>query len=169
MAFRGIARWGAAAIAVGLALAGGYLSGVQETGVQETGVQETGGVGADPRNPVLVAEGQTIYQQHCASCHGARGEGQPHWQQRQANGRLPAPPHDPSGHTWHHPDPHLFIMVKNGVAALAPPGYQSDMPAYAGVLSDRQILAVLAYIKSRWPPDVLLRQETRTAAFLAGR
>ena len=29
------------------------------------------------------------------------------------------------------------------------------MPAFGGVLSDEQILAVLAYIQSRWPKQVM--------------
>lgn len=40
----------------------------------------------------------------------------------------------------------------------APPNYQSDMPAFGGVLRGEEILAVLAYIKSTWPPRVLAYQ-----------
>jgi mono/diheme cytochrome c family protein len=36
----------------------------------------------------------------------------------------------------------------------APPGYQSDMPGFGGALSDDEILAVVAYIKSTWPDEV---------------
>ena len=105
---------------------------------------------ADPRDAQKVALGAKLYAANCASCHGARLEGQPQWQRRLPNGRLPAPPHDESGHTWHHPDDMLFNMVENGVTAYAPPGYQSNMPAFAGRLSDDEIWAVLAYIKSHW-------------------
>src|SRR3546814_13874276 len=74
-----------------------------------------------------------------------------------SNGRLPAPPHDKSGHTWRHPDAMLVDMVKNGLVPgkTAPPGYVSDMPAYRDILSDQQIIAVLTYIKSTLPPKVL--------------
>jgi mono/diheme cytochrome c family protein len=105
---------------------------------------------ADPRDAAKVARGEKVYAANCASCHGARLEGQPQWQRRLPNGRMPAPPHDESGHTWHHPDAVLFGITKNGVAAYAPPGYESDMPAFGGKLSDEEIWAVLAYIKSRW-------------------
>ena len=102
-----------------------------------------------------IAEGQTIYAQHCASCHGANLEGQPRWQRPLPNGRMPAPPHDDSGHTWHHPDEVLFGITKHGlVPPYAPPGYQSDMPAFGDRLSDAQIRAVLAYIGSRWSRPV---------------
>jgi mono/diheme cytochrome c family protein len=112
----------------------------------------------DPDDPAQVALGQGVYAAQCASCHGGNLEGQPNWRERQANGRLPAPPHDASGHTWHHADATLFGITKRGLAPYAPPGYQSDMPAYAGVLSDEEIAAVLAYIKSRWPPEIRARQ-----------
>ena len=105
-------------------------------------------------DPQQVARGAAVYAARCAQCHGANLEGQPNWQQPQANGRLPAPPHDASGHTWHHPDELLFGMVKNGLSAYAPAGYQTDMPAFAGVLTDDEIAATLAFIQSRWPPPV---------------
>ena len=111
---------------------------------------------ADPRDPAHIALGTKVYAQHCAACHGAKLEGQPNWKQRLPNGRLPAPPHDDSGHTWHHADEVLFAITRNGpVPPYAPPGYESDMPAFKGKLSDDEIWAVLAYIKSRWTQQVL--------------
>ena len=108
---------------------------------------------------VDLALGEKLYAQHCASCHGANLEGQPDWRKRLANGRFPAPPHDASGHTWHHPDEVLFAVTKLGlVPPYAPAGYQSDMPAFGGKLSDREIRSVLAYIESRWSPEVRKRR-----------
>ena len=99
--------------------------------------------------------GKAVYVQHCASCHGLKLEGQPDWRRPLANGRMPAPPHDDTGHTWHHPDEVLFGITKNGlVPPYAPAGYQSDMPAFAQTLSDQEMRAVLAYIASRWSPEV---------------
>ncbi len=114
------------------------------------------GCGDDPRpDPAQLALGQTIYAQHCAACHGTKLEGQPDWRRKLPNGRMPAPPHDDSGHTWHHPDAVLFAITRQGlVPPYAPPGYQSDMPAFAGQLSDAEIRAVLAYISSQWSAEV---------------
>lgn len=107
-------------------------------------------------DPAFVALGKKIYDRQCASCHGANLEGQPDWQRRLPNGRFPAPPHDDSGHTWHHPDTLLFGITKYGVVPpYAPSGYQSDMPAFKDVLSDEEIRAVLAFLESRWSPKVL--------------
>lgn len=116
--------------------------------------------GADPNDVVQIAQGKAVYAEQCASCHGVRLEGQPDWQTRKPNGRLPAPPHDASGHTWHHPDADLFKITKQGVAAFAPPGYESDMPAFGGALGDAEIWAVLAYIKSSWPEEIRRRHAT---------
>ena len=109
---------------------------------------------ADASDPELVALGAAVYGEHCASCHGRNLEGEPNWQRRRLDGTLPAPPHDATGHTWHHPDEQLFRLTKYGPAAMAGEGYRSNMPGFADVLEDREIEAVLAYIKSRWPADV---------------
>lgn len=113
----------------------------------------------DSTDARVLALGERVYRRECASCHGAQLEGQPDWQARLPNGRLPAPPHDRSGHTWHHPAEQLFAIVKHGLQVFAPVGYESDMPAYAGRLSDAEIWAVLAWIKSTWPADVRGRHD----------
>jgi mono/diheme cytochrome c family protein len=113
-----------------------------------------------PDDATVVARGKSVYVAQCASCHGANLEGQPNWQQRDAQGLLPAPPHDPSGHTWHHPDEQLFLIVKHGVAKAAGlAGYRSAMPAYDGVMSDDDIVAVLSYIKAQWPAPIRARHD----------
>lgn len=113
-----------------------------------------GGVEFYPDDPAVVAEGQAVYQANCASCHGAKLEGQANWQSVKADGKLPAPPHDVSGHTWHHANSLLFGMTKFGPAKYIGDDYKSDMPAFENVLSDKEIIAVLSYIKSQWPVDV---------------
>ena len=115
----------------------------------------------DHTDRALIARGEPLYRQHCAACHGARLEGQPDWQSRNAQGKLPAPPHDDTGHTWHHDDTVLFEVTKYGITRHAPPGYQSDMPAFGKTMTDEEIVAALAYIKSRWSPGV---HEKRAAA-----
>jgi mono/diheme cytochrome c family protein len=113
-----------------------------------------------PDDAQLTALGESVYRAHCAACHGARLEGQPNWRERLPDGRMPAPPHDASGHTWHHADDVLFRITKFGVGAVAgQPGYPSVMPRYEGVLSDAQIVAVLSWIKSQWPPEVRARHD----------
>jgi mono/diheme cytochrome c family protein len=119
---------------------------------------------ADPDDSAQVARGKPVYERYCAACHGAALEGQPSWQVKLPSGRLPAPPHDASGHTWHHPDSVLFGITKHGLVPgkYAPPGYQSDMPPFDIALSDDDIWAVLAYIKSSWPTDIRKAQHAMT-------
>ena len=113
----------------------------------------------DHQDAAVVAMGQEIYAAHCASCHGANLEGQPNWRERLANGRLPAPPHDENGHTWHHSDQQLFELTKFGTAAFVGGDYESDMQGYADVLRDDEILAVLAFIKSSWSKEIRGRND----------
>ena len=100
--------------------------------------------------PASGTDGKVLYQTRCASCHGARGEGQPDWKSKKANGTYPAPPHDPSGHTWHHADGLLFRIVRDGGQAAAGPGFTSAMPAWKDTLTDAQIRSTLEYIKTLW-------------------
>ena len=103
----------------------------------------------------VVKLGENRYQDHCAGCHGWNLEGQVNWHKRDQDGYLPAPPHDETGHTWHHADKLLFEMTKYGLQAIAGGDYKTRMPAYEGTLSDDDIVAVLSYIKSRWPDKVI--------------
>jgi mono/diheme cytochrome c family protein len=111
-----------------------------------------------PEDTRLLAVGRKAYVAQCAACHGQRLEGQPNWRERGADGRLPAPPHDASGHTWHHPDEVLFRITKYGVVKAANlKNYESAMPAFEDRLSDEEIVAVLSWIKSTWPPEIRAR------------
>lgn len=98
-----------------------------------------------------IALGKALYAENCASCHGARLEGQPDWRSPRVDGRLPAPPHDATGHTWHHADAQLLAIIRRGTAAVVGGGYESDMPGFAGILSDAESVAVLDFIKSTRP------------------
>ncbi len=133
------------------------------------------GVAADPTSLIIdvndqavVDRGRAVYERWCASCHGIKLDGQPNWRERLSSGRMPAPPHNASGHTWHHPDAALFAMTKHGLVpgVMAPDGYESDMPAFSNTLTDPEIVAVLSYIKSTWPEEIRAKQREITARFL---
>ena len=124
---------------------------------------------ADGVDPATIQLGQQLYASNCAACHGANLQGQPDWKHRLASGRMPAPPHDVTGHTWHHSDRDLFNLTKLGVAAVMGDGYESDMPAFGGKLSDDEIKAVLDYIKGTWPARAQQSQAKITAADTASQ
>ncbi len=112
-----------------------------------------------------LSNGQSLYAEHCAACHGANLEGQPDWRTPDENGVLPAPPHDETGHTWHHDNYLLFEYTKlGGEAALAArgvTGFSSGMPGFGDTLTDEEIWDILAYIHSTWPERVQDIQATR--------
>ena len=121
---------------------------------------QAGGHALRPDDAKVLARGKQVYAAQCGACHGATLEGQPDWRERGLNGLLPAPPHDASGHTWHHADDVLFRITKHGVAkAVGLKDYLSAMPIYESVLSDDEIIAVLSWIKAQWPTAVRQRHD----------
>ena len=145
------------AAAAGVAAAAAIVAGVL---ILVPDADDPGAPLLRPDDPVIVAGWRALYETHCASCHGEALQGQPDWQRRRADGRLPAPPHDETGHTWHHPDAVLFALTKFGPArVIGDPTYASDMPGYETVLADGEIIAVLSYIKSTWPDEIRRRHD----------
>ena len=102
----------------------------------------------------IIENGKQIYSKNCASCHGINLEGQKNWMSRLPDGLMPAPPHDETGHTWHHSDRFLFMVTKYGIEELIGEKYLNNMPVYKDILSDEEIIAVLSYIKSTWPSKI---------------
>nr|WP_238364322.1 cytochrome c [Mesobacterium pallidum] len=115
-----------------------------------------------------IETGASLYAEACAACHGAWLEGQPDWRQPGPDGVLPAPPHDVTGHTWHHDTPLLLeYTLRGGKAALAARGvtdFASGMPAFEGTLTEEQVLDILAFIRSTWPEEAQQVQSARTHA-----
>ena len=114
-----------------------------------------------------VQSGASLYHEYCAACHGADLEGQPNWRSPNPDGTLPAPPHDESGHTWHHGDRLLFDYVKLGgaeaMAARGASGFKSAMPGFAESLTEEDIWDILTFLKSHWSQRARAYQEQVTA------
>ncbi|MBT3703128.1 MAG: cytochrome c [Alphaproteobacteria bacterium] len=117
-----------------------------------------------PGESSVVRLGKKVYAVNCASCHGDKLQGQINWQQRNANGNLPAPPHNETGHTWHHNDKLLFDLTKKGLKVIAGADYKTNMPTYEDILSDQEIIAVLSFIKSTWPEEIRTRHDAMNKA-----
>jgi mono/diheme cytochrome c family protein len=101
-------------------------------------------------DPNQVVRGRQVYIQNCARCHGQNAEGAPNWQQPDARGDLPPPPHDDSGHTWRHSDAQLAEIIRNGLRDRFNKTPELTMPPFKGQLTDEEIAAVISYFKSLW-------------------
>lgn len=112
-----------------------------------------------------LTNGYNNYQEYCASCHGVNLEGQPNWRDFKEDGSLPAPPHDETGHTWHHDTKMLFEYTKFGgqktLEAVGVTDYKSGMPAYEDLLTDEEIWEILSFIRSTWPKHIQEAHATR--------
>ena len=114
-----------------------------------------------------VARGATLYAETCAACHGAALEGAADWRGRNEDGSFRAPPHDETGHTWHHADAQLFAITKFGTEEVTGGAVVSDMQGFGEVLTDDEIRAVLAFIKAQWPERVIARHNELNRRFEA--
>jgi mono/diheme cytochrome c family protein len=111
--------------------------------------------------------GAAVYEARCASCHGSRGEGAAGWTRPGPGGVYPAPPHDSTGHTWHHADGLLYRIVTRGTAAATGDTLHAAryaMPGFDSTLSPREIHAVITYLKAGWTPAQRRRQAEASRA-----
>lgn len=109
-----------------------------------------------------VSRGRQVYVQYCASCHGANAEGARNWQQPDARGNLPPPPHDDTGHTWRHSDQQLAEIIRGGMRDQFNKTPELTMPPFGNQLSDQEIADVITYFKSLWSPEHRRFQEVET-------
>lgn len=81
--------------------------------------------------PLLAAdpnEGSRVYNEQCAYCHGTDGSGE-----------LPGLPNFQRGERLMQTDQSLFRVISDG---------RGSMPAFAGLLDEREILDVIAYLRT---------------------
>ena len=114
-----------------------------------------------------IDKGKRVYETQCASCHGKRAEGAPAWREPDANGEMPAPPHDRTGHTWKHGDGMLYRIVRDGWRDPFNKTKRLTMPPFGDQLSPNEIRAVIEYLKTLWTPEQrrFQRDESRKAPY----
>ncbi len=107
-----------------------------------------------PPDLTELALGRSVYRTYCAQCHGMQGQGAPNWQEQNSDGTFPPPPHDSTGHAWHHGDDFLYRIIRDGGQFLEEemPGFTNAMPTFGNCLSPEEIRTVIIYIKSLWGP-----------------
>ena len=107
------------------------------------------------------ARGAKIYEQHCADCHGDRGEG--------AVGAFPALAANRA--VVLHVPANLIRAVLSGGYLPATRGNPRPygMPPFSHVLDDSDIAAVLSYIRSSWGNDASPVSALEVQQYRAGR
>lgn len=105
-------------------------------------------IAADPE----LVSGQANYYLRCVHCHGYSGEGQltTTTENTRGLGMHIVPPHNGTGHTWEHPDQLLMEVIRKGIQN---PLDQYPMPAFEGVMTDKEMRQVLTYIKLWWTDE----------------
>ena len=111
-----------------------------------------------------MAFGSRVYGRICANCHGTELDGQLGWEEPLKDGTRLAPAHSADGGTWKHSDDSLFNVVKFGGESMKPDGGVSRMPGFDKKLTDEEIWAVIAFIKSTWPNSVQEQQRGKSTA-----
>ncbi|MEH6527941.1 MAG: cytochrome c [Sneathiella sp.] len=128
----------ATSILVGTILSIATLLAVQAISINMSAANDHT-VEAQLTTPEELANGRIIYGANCASCHGENLEGEQNWRSIKPDGTMPAPPHDKSGHTWHHDDQLLFAYTKEGGQSVIGGSFKSGMPGFGETLTDEEI------------------------------
>ena len=83
---------------------------------------------AMPLHAEDVVKGSQLYRMHCVGCHGANGVSP-----------MPNAPSFARGERLMQPDMALVAAIRSGRAA---------MPGYFGILNDRDMLDIVAYLRT---------------------
>ena len=106
-----------------------------------------------------IDEGQKVFSNNCAACHGSEGQGLTEdWKKSMPDGSYPPPPLNGTAHTWHHSKEQLLRTINNGGIPLG-----GVMPAFADKLTEKEKEAVMAYFMSLWPERIYEAWEQRNA------
>ena len=98
-------------------------------------------------SPESLIRGASLFQGHCARCHGPEAQGHPDWQNPQV---VAAPPLNGTGNDWKRRKQDMIVVIKNG----AKRGGIPVMPGWDGRLSENDIDAIINWYQALWPPDV---------------
>jgi mono/diheme cytochrome c family protein len=115
-------------------------------------------VTADRFNEAQVSLGGSLYIANCAFCHGDNLEGKPGWDGHYPSGRRPALPLNGETEITRLSDQDIMDVTKYGGQPFSPADYENDMPGFEMQLSDADIWAIVAFIKSRWSDEAIERQ-----------
>lgn len=93
---------------------------------------------ADPSESL----GAQIYHNKCAGCHGRKGEG--------VSGLFPPLAHDPAVTETHPRDVIQAVLFGRHGSIIGGVTYKVYMPPWAGQMSDKEVAAVINFVRSNW-------------------
>ncbi len=106
-----------------------------------------------------VSNGETLFDSHCAACHGQRASGlADDWRKTDSAGNYPPPPLNGTAHAWHHP----LVMLEKTLAEGGAE-YGGLMPGFSGSLTRAERLATIAYFQSLWSAETYAKWEAINA------
>jgi mono/diheme cytochrome c family protein len=146
-----VSGWILAGLALCLALA---ACAPADEGVRVQGV---------PMTSADLVQGHVLYQAYCAGCHGDKGQGQfpaAPLEPSLITGRIGAPPHDETGHSWHHSDDLLVRYVLEG--GFTDPANFYPMPAFGWRVSVDEARQIVGYIMTLWTDEQRMMQRRTT-------
>lgn len=117
---------------------------------------------ASEENRKQVELGEKTYQRVCISCHGMKLSGKPTWAPGVTSKKQAGIPLNADGLTWHLSDNHLYATIATGLRVEGKDKRQVHDAGFAGVLSEREIWALIAYFKTTWTARQLASQKETT-------
>ncbi|OAF10219.1 alcohol dehydrogenase [Bradyrhizobium centrolobii] len=120
--------------------------------------------GSAPVDANVMAAGGSIYRDQCSACHGIEGKGVPHLFPSLADSAM-VRSNDPTT---------VIRMVLRGARSVGTKGEPTapGMPSYGWQLDDRQVTAVLNYVRNSWggaAPSIDAGRVTRVRSDTASR
>mgnify|MGYP003333047463 CR=1 FL=1 len=100
-----------------------------------------------------LSRGAALYVEHCLQCHGPEGQGHPDWRTPSDGTFVAAPPINGTGNDWKRSQQDLIGIIRAGAKRNGMP----VMPAYAGRLSEEDMVHILTWLQALWPPEVYQR------------
>ena len=99
-----------------------------------------------------IALGSELFDRNCSPCHGKQAVGEnpatPLGGFSATVGHI-APALNGTGHAWHHPPSYHVTIIRDGSQLSG-----SRMIGWGTRMTDFEILAVIAYFQSLWPPHI---------------
>lgn len=126
------------------------------TGGTSVQVAQAGTTPRPKKDFAAFMQGGSLFRKNCAQCHGNLAQGGPNWRQANSKGKMPPPPLNGTGHTWHHSKTALAQTIRNGTLHIG-----GSMPPWRSTMTDKEIDMTIDWFQSRWSDEIYKAWQTR--------